>query len=65
MRSELLFMGREYPQGYNYFRDRLHRAFSSQAHITDEEKIRQGIKRAEFVKKGELTEPLSLDLYTD
>lgn len=45
-------MGREYPQGYNYFRDRLHKAFSSQAHVTDEEKIKQGIKRAEFVKKG-------------
>ncbi|KAJ5544649.1 hypothetical protein N7535_006958, partial [Penicillium sp. DV-2018c] len=50
--KELLFMGREYPLGYQYFRDRLHRAFASQAHITDEEKIRKGVERAEFVKKG-------------
>ncbi|EKV07154.1 LYR family protein [Penicillium digitatum PHI26] len=49
---ELLFLGREYPLGYQYFRDRLHRAFTSQTHITDEEQIRKGIARAEFVKKG-------------
>ncbi|KAL1960169.1 hypothetical protein VTO42DRAFT_8712 [Malbranchea cinnamomea] len=49
--KELLFMGREYPLGYRYFRDRLHRAFASQAHLTDEDKIREGIRRAEFVKK--------------
>lgn len=50
---ELLFLGREYPLGYQYFRDRLHRAFASQTHITDDEQIRKGIARAEFVKKGE------------
>ncbi|KAG0159763.1 hypothetical protein PDIDSM_7287 [Penicillium digitatum] len=49
---ELLFLGREYPLGYQYFRDRLHRAFTSQTHITDEEQIRKGITRAEFVKKA-------------
>jgi hypothetical protein len=47
-----LFLGREYPLGYQYFRDRLHRAFASQTQITDDEQIRQGIARAEFVKKG-------------
>ncbi|KAJ5168179.1 uncharacterized protein N7482_003773 [Penicillium canariense] len=52
--KELLWLGREYPLGYQYFRDRLHRAFVGQAHITDEEQIRKGIARAEFVKKGEL-----------
>lgn len=51
--EELLFLGREYPLGYQYFRDRLHRAFSSQTQITDEDQIRKGIARAEFVKKGE------------
>jgi hypothetical protein len=50
--QELLFLGREYPLGYQYFRDRLHRAFASQAQITDDEQIRKGIARAEFVKKG-------------
>jgi hypothetical protein len=50
---DLLFLGREYPQGYDYFRPRLHKAFASQRHLTDQEQIRNGIKRAEFVKKGE------------
>ncbi|OQD90959.1 hypothetical protein PENANT_c001G08862 [Penicillium antarcticum] len=45
--KELLFLGREYPLGYQYFRDRLHRAFASQAQITDDEQIRKGIARAE------------------
>lgn len=49
---ELLYMGRDYPQGYEYFRNRLHRAFFSQRNLTDEEAIKKGIQRAEFVKKG-------------
>ncbi|KAA8644563.1 uncharacterized protein ATNIH1004_008768 [Aspergillus tanneri] len=49
--SELLFLGRNYPLGYDYFRKRLHRAFSQQAQLSDEEQIRKGIARAEFVKK--------------
>jgi hypothetical protein len=49
--KELLYLGREYPLGYDYFRQRLHKAFSGQAHLTDEEKIRTGIARAQFVKK--------------
>ncbi|PGH11643.1 hypothetical protein AJ79_04783 [Helicocarpus griseus UAMH5409] len=50
--KELLYLGREYPLGYQFFRERLHRAFASQAKITDEEKIVEGIRRAEYVKKG-------------
>ncbi|KAL2860715.1 electron transfer flavoprotein regulatory factor 1 [Aspergillus lucknowensis] len=49
--KELLNIGREYPLGYQYFRNRLHRAFSGQAHLQDEEQIRKGLARAEFVKK--------------
>ena len=45
-------MGREYPHGYDYFRTRLHKAFASQQHLTDEEQIKNGIKRAEYVKRG-------------
>jgi hypothetical protein len=45
-------MGREYPQGYDYFRTRLRKAFASQKNLTDEAKIKQGIERAEYVKKG-------------
>ncbi|KAF2660635.1 LYR motif-containing protein 5A [Lophiostoma macrostomum CBS 122681] len=49
--KEMLFMGREYPQGYDYFKTRLHKAFDSQKHLTDESQIMKGIERAEFVKK--------------
>lgn len=49
---ELLYLGREYPLGYDYFRPRLHKAFASQASLADEAEIRKGIARAEFVKKG-------------
>ena len=48
---ELLQMGKSYPLGYSYFQPRLHKAFASQAHLTNEEQIRQGIKQAEYVKK--------------
>ncbi|KAK7546729.1 LYR motif-containing protein 5A [Phyllosticta paracitricarpa] len=49
--KELLFLGRDYPQGYVFFRTRLHRAFASQAALRDEDAIKRGIARAEFVKK--------------
>lgn len=52
--TELLNLGRAYPLGYEYFRNRLHGAFSSQAHLSDDEQIKKGIARAEFVKKGRL-----------
>lgn len=47
-------MGREYPLGYDYFRPRLHKAFSAKAHIQDEAEIRKGIEQAEYVRKGML-----------
>jgi hypothetical protein len=50
--TELLNLGRGYPLGYDYFRERLHKAFKSQAELRDEGEIRKGIERAEFVKKG-------------
>lgn len=49
---ELLYLGREYPLGFDYFRPRLHKAFMSKASIQDEEQIRKGIAQAEYVKKG-------------
>lgn len=60
--AELLYLGREYPLGYDYFRQRLHKAFSGQAHLTDEEQIRTGIARAEFVKKGMIEVSVSRNL---
>ena len=50
--KELLYLIREYPLGYDYARPRLHKAFSRQAGLRDEEKIRKAIDSAEFVKKG-------------
>lgn len=38
--------------GYDYFQPRLHKAFMSQSGLKDEHKIREGVKRAEYVKKG-------------
>jgi hypothetical protein len=52
--SELLSLGRAYPLGYDYFRPRLHKAFASNASLTDEDEIKRGIERAQFVKKGML-----------
>lgn len=50
--AELLNLGKDYPGGgYAYFKPRLHKAFASQAHLEDENAIREAIKRAEFVKK--------------
>ncbi|KAL9130942.1 MAG: hypothetical protein Q9217_000988 [Psora testacea] len=49
--KELLHLGREYPLGYTYFQNRLHKAFSSQAHLQEEEEIKRGIEKAEYVKK--------------
>ncbi|KAJ4165753.1 hypothetical protein LMH87_007373 [Akanthomyces muscarius] len=49
--KELLYLGREYPLGYGYFRPRLHKAFMAKSSERDEDKIRQGIKQAEYVKK--------------
>lgn len=62
---ELLYLGREYPLGFDYFRPRLHKAFISKAAERDEDKIRQGIAQAEYVKKGEIPWPHSWITSTD
>lgn len=49
---ELLNLGKEYPQGFSYFRPRLHNAFMANAALRDEEAIRKRIERAKFVQKG-------------
>lgn len=51
-RLDLLYLGREYPLGYDYFRPRLHKAFMAKSGLQDEEQIRKGIEQAEYVKKG-------------
>ncbi|XP_063401121.1 electron transfer flavoprotein regulatory factor 1-like [Mytilus trossulus] len=47
----LLYYGKEYPLGYDYFRERLKKAFLGNKDVTDPEKIEQLIARGEFVKK--------------
>lgn len=49
---ELLYLGREYPLGFAYFRERLHGAFASQRALESHDDIMKGIERAEYVKKG-------------
>ncbi|RKF60840.1 hypothetical protein GcC1_161008 [Golovinomyces cichoracearum] len=44
----IIYKGREYPLGYSYFRRRLHDAFKKNSSLTDENAIRDGIKRAEY-----------------
>jgi hypothetical protein len=50
--KELLYLGREYPLGFGYFRPRLHGAFMAKAGERDEDAIRRGIDQAHYVKKG-------------
>ncbi|CAL8575447.1 hypothetical protein XPA_001370 [Xanthoria parietina] len=49
--KELLHLGRAYPLGYHYFQTRLHRAFASQKDIIDENDIKKGIAKAQYVRK--------------
>ncbi|KAK0720318.1 hypothetical protein B0H67DRAFT_452566, partial [Lasiosphaeris hirsuta] len=49
---ELLNLGKDYPQGFDYFRPRLHRAFMANAGLQGEDEIREGIAKAKFVQKG-------------
>ncbi|KAI1455380.1 hypothetical protein F4805DRAFT_435980 [Annulohypoxylon moriforme] len=50
--KQLLYLGRDYPQGFSYFRPRLHKAFMANAHLRDEEAIRNAIAKADYVRKG-------------
>jgi hypothetical protein len=44
-------MGREYPLGYDYFRNKCYQAFNKQRHLTDPDQIEQCIKKGEYVVK--------------
>ncbi|XP_062990336.1 electron transfer flavoprotein regulatory factor 1 [Elgaria multicarinata webbii] len=49
--KNLLYLGKEYPKGGNYFRIRLRAAFLKNKDEKDPEKIKQLIARGEFVMK--------------
>ena len=49
--SQLLYLGREYPKGSVYFRERLKNAFMKNKDVTDPDQIRKLVDRGEFVIK--------------
>ncbi|KAM8884150.1 LYR motif-containing protein 5A [Synchiropus splendidus] len=49
--KNLLYLGREYPKGSSYFRERLKSAFMKNKDETDPEKIQKLLSRGEFVIK--------------
>ncbi|PIO35232.1 hypothetical protein AB205_0152990 [Aquarana catesbeiana] len=49
--KNLLYLGREYPKGEIYFKERLKRAFIKNKDVTDPEKIKELVARGEFVVK--------------
>jgi Complex 1 protein (LYR family) len=50
---QLLYLGRDYPLGYeDYFRPRLHAAFIKNKDITSDKEIEKCLKLGEYVKKG-------------
>lgn len=48
---KLLYLGKEYPKGRDYFRTRLKAAFLKNKGVTDPKEIKQLIARGEFVIK--------------
>ena len=48
---KLLYLGRDYPKGATYFKERLKHAFMKNKDVTDPEKIRTLVKRGDFVIK--------------
>lgn len=47
----MLYLGRDYPAGYDYFRQRLKIAFMKNRDVTDTETIHKMIDRGKFVIK--------------
>lgn len=47
----LLYLGRDYPEGYDFFRKRLKKAFMRNADVTEAQQIELLIKRGEYVIK--------------
>ncbi|XP_066210352.1 electron transfer flavoprotein regulatory factor 1 [Saccopteryx leptura] len=49
--KNLLYLGRDYPKGADYFKRRLKNAFLKNKDVKDPEKIKELIKRGEYVIK--------------
>lgn len=48
---QLLHLGKEYPAGHEYFREKLHKAFMKNKDVTDPEVIEKMIGHGKFVVK--------------
>ena len=48
---QLIFMGREYPKGEQFFRERCHAAFLKNKDVSDPDEIKKLIARGEYVIK--------------
>ena len=49
--KELLYLGKDYPLGYQFFKSKLHKAFIKNKDLTDELEIQKLIDQANYVKK--------------
>ncbi|XP_054876129.1 LYR motif-containing protein 5B isoform X1 [Poeciliopsis prolifica] len=49
--NQLLYLGREYPKGSDYFRDRLRAAFTKNKSVQDPEQIKAMVARGEYVAR--------------
>ncbi|ORY06807.1 LYR motif-containing protein 5 [Basidiobolus meristosporus CBS 931.73] len=49
--KQLLFLGRDYPAGYPYFRERLKKAFQKNSTLADPKSVEQAVQRGQFVIK--------------
>ncbi|XP_060530554.1 electron transfer flavoprotein regulatory factor 1 [Cylas formicarius] len=45
----LLYLGREYPSGYDFFRKRLHNAFLKNKDVKDPDKIEKMIAHGQYI----------------
>lgn len=48
---QLLYLGREYPKGADYFKDRLRAAFAKNKSVQNPEEIKKLIARGEYVTR--------------
>ncbi|KAK9476780.1 hypothetical protein V1514DRAFT_284521 [Lipomyces japonicus] len=49
--KELLYMGRDYPQGYKYFRDKLHDGFMKNSALSDSSQILAKLQFGEYMMR--------------
>ncbi|TPX64067.1 hypothetical protein SpCBS45565_g06142 [Spizellomyces sp. 'palustris'] len=49
--KQLLFIGREYPAGFEFYRSRLKAAFLKKRDLSDPEDVRKALRQGEFVLK--------------